>query len=147
MKDRPILPSRVANQKTGIGVSTIRFSLIMKIILMPNKSSFSTGIPPLPTTSRLSTANSSLSASTGSTPASPSNQLQLQKINNESYPYWTIGVTVVALGIIIFCSFVDTNAANGRAIANRIDAIIVSMRQPLCRHSKIHWKHRGWVLN
>lgn len=102
MKDRPILPSRVANQKTGIGVSTIRFSLIMKIILMPNKSSFSTGIPPLPTTSRLSTANSSLSASTGSTPASPSNQLQLQKINNESYPYWAIGVTVVALGIIIF---------------------------------------------
>lgn len=104
MQDRPILPSRVANQNTGTGVSTIRFSLIMKIILMPNKSSFSTGIPPLPTTSRLSTANSSLSASTGSTPASPSisNQLQLQKINNESYPYWTIGVTVVALGIIIF---------------------------------------------
>ncbi|XP_073255540.1 low-density lipoprotein receptor-related protein 1B-like [Porites lutea] len=60
------------------------------------------GIPPLPTTSRLSTANSSLSASTGSTPASPSNQLQLQKNNNESFPYWAIGVTVVALGIIIF---------------------------------------------
>jgi len=96
------MPSRVANQNTGTGVSTIRFSLIMKIILIPNKSSFSTGIPPLPTTSRLSTANSSLSASTGSTPASPSSQLQLQKINNESYPYWAIGVTVVALGIIIF---------------------------------------------
>lgn len=89
MQDRPILP-------------VTRFSLIMKIILMPNKSSFSTEITPLPTTSRLSTANSSLSASTGSTPASPSNQLQLQKINNESYPYWAIGVTVVALGIIIF---------------------------------------------
>ena len=102
IQDRPILPSRVANQNTGTGVSTIKSSLIMKIILMPNKSSFSTGIPPLPTTSSLSTANSSLSASTGSTPASPSNQLQLQKINNKSFPYWAIGVTVVALGIIIF---------------------------------------------
>lgn len=102
IQDRPILPSRVANQNTGTGVSTIKSSLIMKIILVPNKSSFSTGIPPLPTTSSLSTANSSLSASTGSTPASPSNQLQLQKINNESFPYWAIGVTVVALGIIIF---------------------------------------------
>lgn len=102
IQDRPILPSRVANQNTGTGVSTIKSSLIMKIILMPNKSSFSTGIPPLPTTSSLSTANSSLSASTGSTPASPSNQLQLQKINNESFPHWAIGVTVVTLGIIIF---------------------------------------------
>ena len=63
IQDRPILPSRVANQNTGTGVSTIKSSLIMKIILMPNKSSFSTGIPPLPTTSSLSTANSSLSAS------------------------------------------------------------------------------------
>ena len=38
IQDRPILPSRVANQNTGTGVSSIRFSLTMKIILIPNKS-------------------------------------------------------------------------------------------------------------